>query len=161
MHLIGISKVRFHLLSGRFNDNFAAVYDDETTTKISGMPIDIYILAATAIRYSAGIMVLGSDKENLKLKAAILRAFKNNKDTKLIIAVDASKFIVPTERRIGVIPQTEWAELLEEEYDRIILITSKTRADTSLEQQTAIEFELSKFREQNILIEYGIDPTES
>lgn len=161
MHLIGIREIHFQLLSGRFNDKFAAVYDEKSEIRISSMPIDVYILAATAIRFIDGIMVLNIDRENRDLKATALRAFQRNKNSKLIIAVDSSKFTVPKEERQGVIPTEEWKEILEQEKDRIVLITSKIRLDTSPKDRITIENELEMFKEQNITIEYGIEPKKS
>lgn len=157
MHLIGTERVRFQLLSGWFNDNFAAVYDDESTARISGLPIDLFILAATTIRFNEGIMVHDKDISNLSFKASALKTFQKNKASTLIIAVDASKFIEPTTRKRGVLPLSEWQDICNQECKRIVIVTSTVRYDSKMEERNTIEGELEKFRNSGIQILYAVD----
>jgi len=146
MHLVGTKKVSFQLLSGLFNDNFAAVYGSESNHRIGDLGINVFILATTAIRFEKGIMVYTGDDENRDFKIACLNVFTHTDKSKLIIAADATKFLEPLEKHRGIVTDEEWAKILKEHASRIILVTSKIPTDIAPEKYAEVEQELQKFK---------------
>jgi DeoR/GlpR family transcriptional regulator of sugar metabolism len=156
LHLVGERRVKLHLLSGVFSDRFAAVYSEESIIRIEGLSINVFILAATAIRFKTGIMVNKEDNENLKFKRAALHAFARVGDESiLIIAVDGTKFLEPTEKHQGVFNEKEWSELISKYKHRIKLVTSPLRRDVEHDLQVQFNKEISDFEKAGVHIDIG------
>ena len=156
MHLVGKQKVKLHLLSGIFSDRFAAVYSKEANNRIVDLPINVFILAATAIRFSKGIMVNRADEDNSEFKRTVLRAFtRAGKRSILIIAVDGTKFVEPTEKHQGVLEEKEWGDLIRKYANQIKIVTAPLRRDVEPSLCAQFEQEISKFVESGVYLDTG------
>jgi DeoR/GlpR family transcriptional regulator of sugar metabolism len=155
IHLVGTKEITFNLFAGDFSEKFAAVYSKEFNNRIETLPIGVYILAATAIRFGKGVMVNKQDRDNADFKSAVLQAFARSEESKLIIAVDATKFIEPTDKHQPVVSADEWADLLSTHSDRIIVVTSHLRPDADRAQAAAVDQELRRFRSAGIEVDAG------
>jgi DeoR/GlpR family transcriptional regulator of sugar metabolism len=153
MHLVGTKEVNLKILAGEFNDRFAAVYDPESNSRIRGLGINVFILAATAIRFSKGIMVHVGDRDNSDFKAAVLNAFARSERSHLVVAVDATKFLEPTERHQGVLSEQEWSDMVAEHGGRVAVVTSQVRPEVAPEDRVAFEQELERFRRAGVHID--------
>lgn len=157
MHLIGERRISFRLLSGLFNDRYAATYSDEAISQIQLQDFSIIILAATAINFRSGIMVYKGDEENLKFKKTALNKFRKSMGTKLIIAVDATKFTNSEEKDIctEVLPENEWTSLRDRLSSRIIIVTSHMRPETDVSKRAEFDREIESFKAVGIAIDLG------
>jgi DeoR/GlpR family transcriptional regulator of sugar metabolism len=156
MHLIGTTEVPLHLFQGRFSDRFAAVYSDEANNRIDQLGLNSFILAATALRFDTGIMVHNNDAENYNFKRTALMVFMRTPESKLLIAVDASKFFEPVSRHQGIVTQSEWGDIISRAADRIVIVTSPPGPDFDAAQRAFVEQEIAKFR--NACIEVDESP---
>jgi DeoR/GlpR family transcriptional regulator of sugar metabolism len=153
IHLIGIREITFNMCAGVFNDKFAATYSREYNNRINEWSIKTFILAATAIRFDGGIMVNKKDKDNADFKRAALEAFKSKETSRLIIAVDATKFIEPTVRHQPVVAREEWSELVKSHSSRIILVTAPMRLDGDPAKVSEFKQEVKKFEDAGINVD--------
>lgn len=147
MHLVGQREVEFTLLPGTFSDRYAATYSEEANNLISNQSFNYIIIAATAIRYDLGIMVHMKDSNNLDFKKAALAKFQRSRNTKLIIAVDGTKFVEDISRHQPVINKESWKELLVKESSRICIVTSTLRPGVRQELEQKYHRELNKFKQ--------------
>ncbi len=155
MHLAGTRRVTFHLFQGRFSERFAAVFADEANNRIDQLPIDLFIMAATALRFEKGIMVHMDDPDNFQFKKRVLEVFTRTPNSKLLIAADASKFSEPIDNHRGIVTPEEWSVIIEKEASRIVVITSPSAPDFTPNQRSWADQEIEKFR--NAGIEVDID----
>lgn len=153
IHLVGTKKITFHMFQGVFNDRFAATYSGTVNAEIRELPINVFVLAATAFRFESGVMIDRDDQDNADFKKAAIEAFERNDSTKLIIAVDAAKFVEPIERHEPVVPKDTWLELLGRNSSRISIVTAKMPADLSPRARAQFEQELDKFRQQGVRVD--------
>lgn len=156
MHLIGTRAVTFHLLGGRFSNRFAATYSHESTGRIGDLGINVFILAATALRHDSGIMVHRGDNENQSFKACSLRAFAEQPQSTLIIAVDHSKFIQPTDLHQSVVEQEEWTKICQDHAGRIVLVTTNPPEGMSPEKREQIMQQIRLFRGAGMKVDLGM-----
>lgn len=152
IHLVGTKQVSFHLLPGLFSEIFAAVYSNEANNRIDQLGINVFILAATALRFNTGIMVNKGDQANYTFKRTAVEAFLKSEDSQLLIAVDPSKFIVDTQVHRGIFSEDEWSKIIHEYATRIMIITTQIPQDVDPEKHVSIERELKKFIDINVRI---------
>jgi DeoR/GlpR family transcriptional regulator of sugar metabolism len=155
IHLVGTKEITFSLFAGEFSEKFAAVYSREFNNRIEALPIDVYILAATAIRFGKGLMVNKKDRDNADFKCAVLQTFARSDSSRLIIAVDATKFLEPVDQHQTVVSEDEWADLLSSHCDRIYIVTSLLRPEADPDQAAAVDQEWRKFRSAGIVVDVG------
>lgn len=155
MHLVGTKRVSLQLFAGRFNDKFAATYDPDNNALLGRLGINVYILAATAIRHKEGITVHNDDEANREFKRAVIEAFCSSEGSRLIIAVDESKFFEPLENHWSVVSETRWAQIIANHYDRIVLVTAQVQDGVTQEQRLQFNTEIDKFRRSRIEPDIG------
>lgn len=156
MHLIGKHKVKLHLLAGIFSDRFAAVYSQEANVRIGNLGINVFILAATALRFDKGIMVNKDDDDNLEFKKTVLQVFSRSNDKSiLVIAVDGTKFVEPIEKHNGVLSESEWLGLISKNPQRIKIVTTPLRRESESRLQVEFNQEISKFKDLGINVDIG------
>lgn len=155
MHLIGTKVVTFHLLGGRFSNRFAATYSDESTAKIADLGINVFMLAATALRFDRGIMVHRGDNDNRSFKASVLRAFAGQPQTTLIIAVDHTKFIQPTDNHQTVVDEIEWTQICTDHASRIVLVTTLPPEAMQSAERDAILEQINLFKDAGVTVDLG------
>jgi DeoR/GlpR family transcriptional regulator of sugar metabolism len=154
MHLAGIKDIPFFLFPGRFNDRFAAVYSDEANNLVDQLGLSLFILATTAFTFDVGITVHEDDNNNYEFKRkALLTFFKKQENSKLIIAIDASKFFEPVKGHKGIVTVDEWNKIKSEAANRIVIVTSKCSLDFSTTQCVCVEQEIVKFRNAGIQVD--------
>jgi DeoR/GlpR family transcriptional regulator of sugar metabolism len=156
MHLIGARHVSFILLDGIFNHRFAATYSSATNNRIGGLGINVFILAATALRFKEGVMVNRDDDENSEFKRSVLNAFSRLPDSNLIIAVDGSKFIEPIDGHQGVLTSDVWSDLINRNASRIFIVTHPVRAEVVANDRSAFDGEIAKFRDAGIKVDMDL-----
>lgn len=138
LHLFGDKSVKFSLLEGIFSDRWVAVYSESALSKIRDIPANLYIIAAVAFRYDSGIFVEERDKENREFKVAALNAFKRNHDSKLVIAIDPSKFSYPLEGLRAILEKDDWDNLMTKDGGRITVVS--TIAGSSFSQNAIDQY---------------------
>lgn len=153
MHLIGVKKIEFRLLSGIFNDRYAATYSDDANTQVTSQAFNVIIMATSAINFKSGIMVHKNDNENLNFKRAALRNFERSTNTKLIIAVDATKFIEDKEDHCGILEESEWASIILKHAPRIYIVTSPLRPEVVSLKKAEFDQQISKFKAARVNID--------
>lgn len=153
MHLVGTDEVTFHLFQGRFSERFAAVYSAEANNRIDQLGINLFILAAVALRFSTGIMVHDDDEDNYMFKQEALKAFMKAPESQLLIAVDTSKFFEPTDRHRGVVSPDEWKDIISKAASRIVVVTSPPAPDFDVTQRAQVETEIASFRRAGIKVD--------
>ncbi len=153
MHLVGTRAVSFYLLPGRFSEIYAAVYSPEANRQIGQMGFNLFVLATTTLRFENGIMVHISDDDNYEFKRTALMTFAHNTESKLLIALDASKFFEPIGKYRGVVTPNEWRDILSRAASRIVIVTSPPSPDFSAQQLTLLQEEIAKFRGTGILVD--------
>ncbi len=154
INLVGTKKISFYLFGGYFDDRYAAVYSEMELSRLEMLGINIFVLAATAIRYESGIMVHKSDDANYKFKQKALEEFYGKPNAKLIIAVDASKFYQPIEQLKGVTLSDRWAQILKDRSSDIVIITSQYSPDLDVNKRAAIDAQIELFRNNGIKVEF-------
>lgn len=155
IHLVGTKKITFNMFGGVFSDKFAATYSPASNNRIRELPIKAFIIAATAFRFDSGIMVNKKDKDNADFKKAALEAFKRSKTSRLVIAVDATKFIEPTEDHQPVVTREEWSELISSHSSRIIIVTTSMRSNIDHDVVVEFEQEIKKFKDVGVQVDMG------
>lgn len=153
MHLVGTCAVPFDLLPGRFSDIYAAVYSPEANRQIDQMGFNLFILAATAIRFESGIMVHIGDDDNYEFKRTALMRFVRTPESKLLIAVDPSKFFEPIDKHRGVVSPKEWSDILSKTASRIVIVTSPPSTDFDIQNLTFLQKEIANFRRVKIQVD--------
>ncbi len=153
MHLVGTSLVTFRLLPGLFNEKFAAVYSEDADRQIEHLPVNLYVLAAVRFSSLDGLMVAVDDEENQRFKSCALRAFSRNKASRLVVAVDASKFVEDRSGYVGAVPQAEWQAILRRESRRIAIVTNPAPRTFTDQQRLAFEREVSLFEGAGIVVD--------
>ena len=153
IHLVGTKDITFHMFHGVFSDGFAATYSQEVNGRIRELPITAFVMAATAFRFDSGIMVDRNDEDNADFKRAAVKAFARAEMSKLIVAVDATKFVEPTERHAAIIPTEEWLELVNSHCGRITVVTAPMRSDAKVSLRLGFEQELTKFRDAGVRVD--------
>lgn len=153
MHLVGDKSISFRLLPGLFNDRFAATYSSEALGQILAQDFSAIILATTATSFTAGVMVHNGDKENLAFKKAVLDNFTNSRNTRLIIAADATKFTADKNGHKGVLDEDEWANMISDNASRIVLVTSAPRPEVRDVDRAAFVREISSFRASGVWVD--------
>ena len=156
MHLAG-RQTRFKLLPGDFDDQFAAVYSTAGNQKARDDDFDSYIIAAVRLRLSRGIMVRRDDKQNNEFKAAMLRGFERLESSRLIIAVDPSKFVLADDDFDQVLPD-DWERIRTKASGRITVITAPVPSDFSREERDAFETQVRLFEDAGIAVDRGDNP---
>jgi|GEM_PF-4878942 len=155
MHLVATSEIELHLLGGVFDERYAAVYSQESFNRIDQLSIDVYILAATAIRFNEGILVYRDDKHNQNFKRSLVEAFVGTRNSKLIIAVDDSKFITPIEQHKSIMESGDWFNFLSEYRERIFIVTSQPPYDMDAIKRVEIDKEINMYKELGIIVQSG------
>lgn len=150
MHLVGDSRVRLHLLPGLFNERFAAVYSQKANIGMDEYGINTFILAAAAFNFTNGPLVEKADTENREFKHSALKLFEKDSTTKLIFAVDASKFLPADQNYIGVQDSKEWIHLREAHAKRIFIITNQPPQSFTEEENNIYKNEIKAFRDIGI-----------
>jgi hypothetical protein len=158
MHLVGTKAIDFYLYAGRFSDHFAAVYSKEALAQISNQSdFDLFILAATTFRFDSGIMVHMDDSENDDFKREALIAFERSlaspSPSQLLIAVDPSKFLVPTNYHKGVVEERKWKDIISKAKNRMIIVTSPLPGGLSANHRALITREIEKFKSAGIRVD--------
>jgi hypothetical protein len=153
MHLVGTKKLNFNLLSGKFDERFAAVYSPEASKTVRGQIFNIYIIAAARFRRDKGIMVSIGDDNNKSLKSDVLTEFASNDKSKLIIAIDASKFFRDIDDYMPIIDtRKEWDDLLDSSAKRITVVTNPA-INFPKNKRSIIENEVKQLREARITVD--------
>jgi len=155
VHLVGTTRVTLTLFAGEFSDRFAATYSPEFNNRIRDLPIRVFVMAATAFRAEIGITVDEGDRDNADFKAAALRAFSRGKSSRLIIAVDATKFVEPLGKHKPVVEQGEWQEMLVSYARRIAVVSSRMRPEADPEDIVHFEQEVGRLRKKGIQVDLG------
>ncbi len=156
IHLVGVPDQQFFLLPGKFNDRFAAVYSKEAQVQLDRLGINLFILAATKITWEDGMMMQSDDAESLEFKAHALEAFANNRNARLVIAADMTKYVANDEKGHGILDQKKWISFREKHKERITIVTSSSKSQKlSPEQQVAAEEEINKFSSKGIRVDYA------
>ena len=146
VHLAGTNKVDFDLLPGRFDERYAAVYSPQAIEQIRNGAFTLYILASARLRIDEGIMVLKEDFNNQQFKLEVMRKFAQEKCTRLVIAVDASKFCRGLERYMPIFDdQSEWKRIVASEGKRITVVTNPI-VDYRPEEIVRINQEITRIR---------------
>lgn len=153
MHLVGIKEIPFHLFQGLFSERFAAVYSDEANNRIDSLGVSLFILAATSLRFDTGIMVHKDDPANYDFKRKALMVFRRASESKLLIAVDASKFFEPIDNHRGVFTSGEWMDMIKTAASRIFVITSPPALDFDPIQHAAVNTEIAKFVQAGVQVD--------
>ncbi len=153
MHLIGDRTLQFRMLPGVFNDRFAATYSDAANAQIRDQAFNVIVMATTAYSFDAGIMVHTGDQDNLDFKAAALHNFERSPNTRLVIAVDGTKFLGDQSGHKGVLTQEAWATLREKHAARVVIVTSELRPEAGPIERAKVDQELARFREARIAVE--------
>jgi hypothetical protein len=154
MHLAGVKEIPFFLFPGRFNDRFAAVYSDAANNSVDQLGFSLFILATTAFTFEIGITVHNGDNSNYEFKRkALLTFFEKQEQSKLVIAIDASKFFEPMNGHRGIVSVDEWNRIKLEAADRIVIVTSKCSPDFSETQCFNVEQQIMKFRNAGIHVD--------
>jgi len=154
MHLSGTNAVRFHLLPGEYFQRSWAVYSDEALNRLDQLGITLFIFGVAVVRFSGGIMFRTGENGNAKFKKRALEIFQAHSDTKAIIAIDSSKFGLPTKGHEPVLSQQEWQKLLRTAGDRMIIVTSQVPESTfGAEQRSTILTQVEQFTSYGIKVD--------
>ena len=153
MHLIGERRISCRLLSGLFNDRYAATYSKEAFGQIQNQDFSIIILATTALSFESGTMVDHDDADTLNFKRAVLGNFGRSVNSKLIIAADASKFLGDREAHVAVLPAGEWAAVVAKQASRICLVTSSLRAEIDPMKRAEFDRQIELFQKARIMVD--------
>ena len=100
-------------------------------------------------------MVDRNDDDNAAFKSAALEGFRRSKYSTLVIAVDADKFVEPTEKHQPVIGTEKWSSLLEQKGKSIVVVTCPMRQEADVATVVEFERELEKFRSSEIVVDCG------
>jgi DeoR/GlpR family transcriptional regulator of sugar metabolism len=154
LHLAGTSSVRFYLLGGQVFERSWAVYSDEVNGRMDQLGITVFVIAGAAFRFNDGVYYRTGEDGNKHFKKAALLAFGRTKDTRLVLALDASKFTQPLAGHSPVLSRNEWSQMVRTSGDRITIITSETPNDVGSDvQKVAIEREIAKCRDAGLKVE--------
>lgn len=154
LHLAGATEVTFKLFPGQFDHRFAAVYSDDANIELMRQGFAVIILAAVRFRASTGIMVEPTDDANKKFKATALRKFREDKNSRLFVAVDPFKLVLPTKGFIGVLDQEEWEQVMKQNHDRITVCTTEPPSHmTADEELVALRKEIKVLRDNGITVD--------
>lgn len=153
LHTTGTSVLRFSLLPGEFFQRSWAVYSEEAVQRIDQLGINLFIMAAAALRFGLGVMVRDGEEGNRRFKERCFEAFQSRRDTRLILAVDCSKLCEPTSGHNPVISPKGWRLLLRENVERMTLVTCNPPQDLPSRQRSAIIEQLSQFEASGMSVE--------
>ncbi len=153
MHLVGTNKLNFNLLPGKFDERFAAVYSPEASKKVREQIFNIYVIAAARFRRGKGIMVSIGDDNNKMLKSEVLTQFALNDKSKLIIAIDASKFFREIDDYMPIFDtQREWDNLIDSCAERIKVVTNPA-GNYPRSKRAEIECEIGQLRDAGVMVD--------
>jgi DeoR/GlpR family transcriptional regulator of sugar metabolism len=149
-HLTGTSLIRFTLFQGEFFQRSWAVYSQEANQRMDQFGISVVIIAAAVFRANSGVMVREKEEGNYLFKRRALEIFRQKEESRLIIAIDASKFYENTNNHRSVFTQTEWKSLLTKAATRVTLVTSSVPRDATRPNRNSFEEQIAQLRGEKV-----------
>ncbi len=152
LHLTGTSSLRYYLLGGQFFERSWAVYSEESSRRIDQLGVTVIVLAAAAFRMADGIMFRNGEEGNQAFKKSALDCFRDHPETRLVLAIDSSKFSTSVNGHKSALHKMAWTQLIQSSAARIDIVTSEIPKDVTDAQRAAIHRELDKCRNAGLRV---------